>query len=37
MKEGCEETQKFSFFVVIRDDLHRQQTNMSLYESELPS
>lgn len=33
MKEGCEETYKFRSFVVIRDDLHRQQINMGLYMS----
>lgn len=37
MKKGCEETHKFSSFVIVRDDLYRQQINMGLYESELPS
>lgn len=37
MKEGCEETYKFTSFVVTRDDVNREQMNVGLYESELSS
>lgn len=33
MKERYEETYKFSSFVVVGDDLYRQQTDMGLYVS----